>query len=279
MGRYTSDRHRETQALQSAVKKLEDKEINLWRAFTEHGMRPQIYEQLAREYEDERQRITAAIDLISKESGEVIDNLDAALAVISEIADRYAEHTPQRQRDILKQMVKRVVIDPEGRIIRMELKPPFNYLDTLAKGGQNGKRGKGSSAGTKKTSTQAGSLHITQSDPALAGIRPIAEDDHRPNPVGVVLGAQARDHIPDRRVQFGTAIGPLSSVWGRLLITRTATRDNPPMRTTSSARVRRNRLNPPRRAFSFLRWRLIVFSFLHGQMITMSGRDIQLSSE
>jgi hypothetical protein len=172
MGRYTSDRHRETQALQNAIKKLEDKEINLWRAFTEHGMRPQIYEQLAREYEDERQRITAAIDLISKESGEVIDNLDAALAVISEIADRYAEHTPQRQRDILKQMVKRVVIDPEGRIIRMELKPPFNYLDTLAKGGQNGKRGKGSSAGTKRTSKtavstrrKAGSLHITQSDP------------------------------------------------------------------------------------------------------------------
>jgi DNA invertase Pin-like site-specific DNA recombinase len=165
MGRYTSDRHRETQTLQKAIKKLEEKEINLWRAFTEHGMRPQIYEQLSREYEDERQRITAAIDLISKESGEVVDNLDAALTVISEIADRYAEHTPQRQRDILKQMVKRVVIDPEGRIIRMELKPPFNYLDTLAKGGQNGTRGKGPSAGTKRTSTQAGSLQIKRSDP------------------------------------------------------------------------------------------------------------------
>ena len=132
---------------------------------------------LAREYEDERQRITAAIDLISKESGEVIDNLDAALAVISEIADRYAEHTPQRQRDILKQMVKRVVIDPEGRIIRMELKPPFNYLDTLAKGGQNGKRGKGSSAGTKRTSTQAGSLHITHSDPSRTQLSIVCSPD------------------------------------------------------------------------------------------------------
>lgn len=95
----------------------------------------------------------------------MIDNLDAALAVISEIADRYAEHTPQRQRDIPKQMVKRVIIDPEGRIIHMELKPPFNYLETLAKGGANGKQGKGSSAGTKRTSTQAGSLQITRSDP------------------------------------------------------------------------------------------------------------------
>ena len=166
MSKYTNNRQRESQALQTAIKKLEEKELNLWRAFTEHGMRPQIFEQLSREYEDERQRITAAIDLMNKESGDVVDNLDAALAVISEIADRYSEHTAQRQRDILKQMVKRIIINPEGRITRIELKPPFNYLDTLAKGGQNGKRGTGSSAGTKKTSIiDTGSFHITRSDP------------------------------------------------------------------------------------------------------------------
>lgn len=166
MSKYTNNRQRESQALQTAIKKLEEKELNLWRAFTEHGMRPQIFEQLSREYEDERQRITAAIDLMNKESGDVVDNLDAALAVISEIADRYSEHTAQRQRDILKQMVKRIIINPEGRITRIELKPPFNYLDTLAKGGQNGKRGTGSSAGTKKTSIiDTGSFHITRSEP------------------------------------------------------------------------------------------------------------------
>ena len=62
------------------------------------------------------------------------------------------------------QLYLRPFVSRDG-MIRMELKPPFNYLDTLAKGGQNRKRGKGSSAGTKRTSTQAGSLHITQSDP------------------------------------------------------------------------------------------------------------------
>ncbi len=59
-----------------------------------------------------------------------------------------------------------VVIDLEGRIIRMELKPPFNYLDTLAKGGQtNGSRGTSKTAGIKRTSTRAGSLSINGSDP------------------------------------------------------------------------------------------------------------------
>lgn len=35
-------------------------------------------------------------------------------------------------------------------LVEMKLKPLFNYLDPLAKGGQNDKRGAGSSAGTKK---------------------------------------------------------------------------------------------------------------------------------
>jgi hypothetical protein len=71
-------------------------------------------------------------------------------------------------------MVKRIIINPEGRITRIELKPPFNYLDTLAKGGQNGKRGTGSSAGTKKTSIiDTGSFHITRSDHNRTQLEPI----------------------------------------------------------------------------------------------------------
>jgi hypothetical protein len=132
-------------------------------------MRPQIYQKLSREYEGERNRLTAAIKTIQQEVGDVVENLDAALMVIAKIAERYKEHTPERQRDILKQLVKRVIIDSEGSIIRMELKSPFNYLETLARGRKNGKRGKDATAGMKKTSTQAGSFQITQCVPG--GIR------------------------------------------------------------------------------------------------------------
>ena len=86
MNRYTSNRSREIEVLQRTIKKLEEKEINRWRGFTEHGMRPQVYERLSREYEDERQRIGAAIDLIHREHGDVVDNPDAALAIISRLA-------------------------------------------------------------------------------------------------------------------------------------------------------------------------------------------------
>ncbi len=165
---YTSDRSREIKSLQQAMKRIEEKELNLWRAFTEHGMRPQIYETLSHEYEDERQRIEQALVLITKEHGQVVDNLDAALMVISQIADRYPKNTKYQQRDILKQMVNRIVINPEGRIIRIELKPPFNYLDDLVKGSTNDQRGGETSLEMKRTSTPAkhtGSLQVTSGAP------------------------------------------------------------------------------------------------------------------
>jgi NAD(P)-dependent dehydrogenase (short-subunit alcohol dehydrogenase family) len=91
-------------------------------------MRPQVNEKLAREYDDERRRIEHTIQVIQLDRKDYVANLDAALVIIAEIADRYVLHTSERQGDILKQMVSRVVINLEGRIIRIELKQPFNYL-------------------------------------------------------------------------------------------------------------------------------------------------------
>jgi hypothetical protein len=147
--------------LAAALKRLEEKELNLWRAFTEHGMRPQIYEKLAREYDDERRRIERTIQAIQRDRKEYVANLDAALAIIAEIADRYVLRTAQRQRDILKQMVSRVVINPEGRIVRIELMPPFNYLDGLHHSGENDPRGQHPRPQNERTSDlDAGSLHL-----------------------------------------------------------------------------------------------------------------------
>jgi hypothetical protein len=166
VGRYSVNHDRELQDLKAALKRLEERELNLWRAFTEHGMRPQIYEKLSREIKDERQRIENTMSALQQDSREYVANLDAALAIIAEIADRYLLHTPERQRDILKQMVSRVVINPEGRIVRIELKPPFNYLDGLHHSGEGNPRGKNPKSQNKRTSvSDTGSLHLKFSDP------------------------------------------------------------------------------------------------------------------
>ena len=62
-------------------------------------------------------------------------------------------------------MVKRVVINPEGRIIHMELKAPFNYLSGLEKASQNGERGNGTPAELKRINIGVSSPQITGGAP------------------------------------------------------------------------------------------------------------------
>lgn len=168
--RFTSNHGRELLELQTAQKRLDEKEVNLWRAFTEHGTRANVYEQLAQEYEDERKRLKLAIEAIKRENGECIANLNAALAIIADIAERYLRQERDQQREILRQMVKRVVINSEGKIVRIEWKPPFMYLHQLTDG-NGGKRGNGREEALvreekRKTSTSiAGSFYIDLGSP------------------------------------------------------------------------------------------------------------------
>ena len=57
-----------------------------------------------------------------------IANLDAALTIIAKVGILYNKLERSDQRDLLRQMIERVVVNPEGMIIRLELLPPFSYL-------------------------------------------------------------------------------------------------------------------------------------------------------
>lgn len=129
--RYTKDSVQDRTALEARKRKLEEKELNLWRAFTEHGMRAPVFESLTQECNEERQRLESLITKLDTEKNDYVANLDAALEVISQIGECFEKCTPEQQRAILLQMVERVVIDAEGQVTRLVLKPPFSYLDEL----------------------------------------------------------------------------------------------------------------------------------------------------
>ncbi len=131
IARYTKDSIKDRKALEARYAKLEEKEINLWRAFTEHGMRPQIYESLTKECNDERLRVEEIMRKLDEDHSEHVANLDAALTIISQIGEKFEKVTKVQQRAILLQMVERIIVDAEGRIKRLELKPPFHYLSEL----------------------------------------------------------------------------------------------------------------------------------------------------
>ena len=154
--RYTKHHSAERKALEVRLTKLEEKETNLWRGYSEHGMKAHIFEKLTRECEQEQQRIKVVMQAMVAESASYVENLDAALQIISEIAARYPLHSIPQQRAILLHMVERVLIDHESRIVDMELKPPFSYLVQLGQRGTTG--GEKKQTGKMKTSRAAGSL-------------------------------------------------------------------------------------------------------------------------
>ncbi|MCA9881434.1 MAG: recombinase family protein [Anaerolineae bacterium] len=133
---YTSSSGQESRSLKEALERAKDKELNLWRAYTEHGMHNDVYLKLAQEIQQERTNIENALQSFHQESSSHIEDLDMALHILSQIGERYQLLDRDYQRELLRQLVSKVVIDERGKIIRLELLPPFIYLQAIANGTQ-----------------------------------------------------------------------------------------------------------------------------------------------
>ena len=66
-----------------------------------------------------------------------IANLDAALTVVTKVGLLYNKLERSDQKDLLRQMIERVVVNPEGMLTRLELMPPFSYLRHVTQRIQN----------------------------------------------------------------------------------------------------------------------------------------------
>lgn len=91
--------------------------------------------------------------------------MDAALSIITKLGILYNKVDKESQRDLLRHIIKRVVIDVEGKIIEVELRTPFTYLRSLLGGDEsspsnNGSRGIAEKVvgNQAKTSAMAGSV-------------------------------------------------------------------------------------------------------------------------
>ena len=164
--RYTKDIGRQRRTLEARQRKLDDKELNLWRAFTDHGMRPQIYESLAIECQEEREKLKALLQSIEIEQKDSIESLDAALHILTEIADSFVKCAQEQQRAILLQMVERVIITAEGQVQRIEWKPPFCYIQHLQNDESGGRDTLKMAEKAKTAKGITGSLHITFGGPS-----------------------------------------------------------------------------------------------------------------
>lgn len=91
------------------------------------------------EWQDKRQRLRGGLALLDQRCETYIADLDEALTIIAKLGILYGTLPHLDQKELLRNVVERVVLNPEGNIIRMDWLPPFAYLqevsDRVSQGG------------------------------------------------------------------------------------------------------------------------------------------------
>jgi DNA invertase Pin-like site-specific DNA recombinase len=146
--------------LEKALKSLNDEELASARLHAKGKMSEEVWDILWKGWQDQRAAIQVNLQAIEESCEAHIASLDDALRLISKAGIQYEKLDQQARRRLLQHMVERVVINPEGRVLRIELRTPFSYLrDLIDSGKVTSATGSGEAWKTEnKTSEDAGSF-------------------------------------------------------------------------------------------------------------------------
>lgn len=110
---------------------LKDEEARLGRLYITGKISDDIYQQLRKEWQVKLRNVEINISDMERESKIPLDDLDAALMLISKISPLYMRLKESDQSKILQIITKRIIVDPQGKIIEYELNSPFGYISKL----------------------------------------------------------------------------------------------------------------------------------------------------
>lgn len=127
MGHSRPDQHAQ---LQAALKQVDDEESRMARLVASGKISEETWESLWTEWQDRRQAIRRALETMHQEHQVHIDNLELALQIIARIGTLYNGLQRSDQKELLRQVVERVIVNDEGTVT-LELRAPFGYLRTL----------------------------------------------------------------------------------------------------------------------------------------------------
>jgi hypothetical protein len=148
-------RPNEKESLRTALKAVDEEEARATCLYAIGKITEVIWDQLWAEWQDRRRTLLFNLDVMEQKHDYYIANLDAALKIIAKVGILYKKLERGEQKDLLRQMIERVVVNPEGQIKRLELLLPFAYLRKVTK---RVKKGGGKTVkGKTKTSAAAGS--------------------------------------------------------------------------------------------------------------------------
>ncbi len=139
--------------LEENLKEVDDEETRALRLYTMGKITESVWDNLWREWQDRRRSLRHALESMQARNDVHVSNLDAALTIIEKVGILYANLDRDSQKKLLREMVNRVVVNPEGTLLRMELLPPFAYLKEVT---DRVRQSSGNTGRKTKTSTKAG---------------------------------------------------------------------------------------------------------------------------
>ncbi len=142
----------------AALKSIDDEEVRLMRLYAAGKVTDRLWDMQWQEWQDRRSRIRMSLEGLEGQQQVYIENLDAALEIIAQVGIVYNRLERSDQKDLLRYMVERVVVDPAGKI-RLELCAPFAYLQDITERVRRGASAisKGRKAKTASNSSGLGS--------------------------------------------------------------------------------------------------------------------------
>ena len=117
--------------LESALKAVDEEEARTARLFAAGKITEAIWDNLWAEWQDRRRTLRSNIESMDVQQDYHVNNLDAALKIIAKVGLLYNSLERSDQKELLRLMVEKVVVDPEGKV-RLELRPPFAYLQEIS---------------------------------------------------------------------------------------------------------------------------------------------------
>ena len=129
LGTVKPDEHQQVEA---ALRAVDEEEARTARLYAAGKITETVWDGLWREWQDRRQTLRYNLEALERQHEYHIDNLDAALTIISRIGVLYHQLDHKSQKRLLREMIERIIVDVEGAIIRIDLLPPFAYLHDLS---------------------------------------------------------------------------------------------------------------------------------------------------
>lgn len=158
LGRLRPD---ERTDIEQALKQINEEEARVLRLYASGLVTEENWKNLWAEWQDKRQRLQANLDLLDQKCETYINDLDDALTLISRLGVLYGKLSRSNQKEVLRNVVERVVVNPEGKIAFVDLLPPFAYLKDVSDKVRDGERTSENAAHNEKDGLSAAcSRHV-----------------------------------------------------------------------------------------------------------------------